>query len=250
LAWRVTFVVIWGLDPLPFGDGLQYHLAGIALANGWGFANSILLSFAGGVRPSAQHPPMYSLMLAAVTRGGRALGLGSFDSTRVHQVASAVFSSSGVVAIGFLGRRVAGVRVGLIAASLAAVYPALWIRDAQVMSESLVVLITALFLLAVVAYIEAPSAVGAAGIGVAAGVAMLTRSEATFLLLAVAGAIVVIPHAVRRGLRVRHMLLALVTASVVVAPWVVRNLTTFDRPVFLSENIDSVIGGANCNATY
>jgi len=56
----------------------------------------------------------------------------------------------------FLARRVAGVRVGLVAAALAAVYPALWIRDAQVMSESLVVLTTALFLLAVVAYLDAP----------------------------------------------------------------------------------------------
>jgi hypothetical protein len=43
---------------------------------------------------------------------------------------------------------------------------------------------------------------------------------------------------------------ALLTATVVMAPWVARNLTTFDRPVFLADNSDSVIAGANCADTY
>jgi len=87
-------------------------------------------------------------------------------------------------------------------------------------------------------------------IGVTAGIAMLTRSEAALLLLVVAGGTIAFPHSIRRGVRVRHMLVAAVVASVVVAPWVVRNLTTFDRPIFLSENVDSVIAGANCGSTY
>ena len=250
LVWRVIFVLIWGPDPLPFGDGLQYHFAGTNLANGGGFSNSILVYFGGTVQPSAQHPPMFAITLGYVTRSGRALGLGSFDSTTVHQIASAVFSSVGVVVIGLLGRRVAGARVGIVAALLAAAYPALWIPDAVVMSESLVVLTTALFLLAVVAYIDKPGAARAVAVGVTAGVSMLTRSEVTFLLLAVAAGTVAMRHVVVRPIRARHMVLTIAVAAVVVSPWVVRNLTTFDRPVFLSENVDSVIGGANCASTY
>jgi hypothetical protein len=37
---------------------------------------------------------------------------------------------------------------------------------------------------------------------------------------------------------------------VVVAPWVIRNLTTFERPVLLSTNMDSVASGANCHESY
>jgi 4-amino-4-deoxy-L-arabinose transferase-like glycosyltransferase len=250
LTWRVIFVLIWGLDPLPFGDGLQYHFAGTNLANGGGFANSVLVYFGGVVRPSAQHPPMYAITLAYVTRSGRALGLGSFDSTTVHQIASAVFSSVGVVVIGLLGRRVAGARVGIVAALFAAAYPALWIPDAVVMSESLVVLTTALFLLAAVAYIDKPGVARTVAFGITAGLAMLTRSEVTFLLLVVAAGMIAMRHVVGRGIRARHMVLTIAVAAVVVSPWVVRNLTTFDRPVFLSENVDSVIGGANCANTY
>jgi hypothetical protein len=35
-----------------------------------------------------------------------------------------------------------------------------------------------------------------------------------------------------------------------VAPWTIRNLTTFQRPVLFSDNIDSVFAGANCKKVY
>jgi hypothetical protein len=43
---------------------------------------------------------------------------------------------------------------------------------------------------------------------------------------------------------------AVLAAAVVTGPWVIRNLTTFDRPVFLSDNLDSVTAGANCRDAY
>jgi hypothetical protein len=36
----------------------------------------------------------------------------------------------------------------------------------------------------------------------------------------------------------------------VISPWVTRNLVTFDRPIFLASNLDSVIAGANCHDAY
>jgi hypothetical protein len=41
-----------------------------------------------------------------------------------------------------------------------------------------------------------------------------------------------------------------VAALVLVAPWTIRNLTTFQRPVYFTDNIDSVLAGANCHKTY
>src|SRR5882724_3370689 len=157
LVWRIVYVAVWGADPLPFGDGLYYHLQAKTLADGHGFVEPIGIAFLRDFAATAKHPPLYSMVLASVTRVGRALHLGASDATIVHQVASAFLSSAGVVAIGLAARRVAGSRAAVAAALLAAVYPALWVNDALVMSESIVVLTTALFLLAAFAYLDRPS---------------------------------------------------------------------------------------------
>ena len=49
--------------------------------------------------------------------------------------------------IGLVGLRLAGPRVGLVAAAIAAVYPNLWINDSLVMSETLALLLVSLALL-------------------------------------------------------------------------------------------------------
>ena len=84
---------------------------------------------------------------------------------------------------GLLGRRVAGERVGLIAALIAAIHPTLWTWTGSVRSESLYAPLIALALLS--AY-GSPSALGArtaALLGAAIGLAALTRSEALTLLV-------------------------------------------------------------------
>lgn len=256
LAWRVVYVLVWRHDPLVFGDGLAFHLQAIDLADGLGFTDPIKYHFLAGLHPSAAHPPLFSLVLFAVTRTGRALGLGSFDTTLVHQLTCAAISSIAVVVIGLIGHMLGGARAGLIAAGLAAAYPPLWVSDALVMSESLFVLTIALALLAYYRFHEHPSWRTAAACGVAIGAAALTRPEAAFLV-----PLLGIPFVVGRSDRSRRsnqsrwrrggaIALVAIVAATVCAPWVVRNLVTFHRPVLLSENVDSVIAGANCEPTY
>jgi hypothetical protein len=68
--------------------------------------------------------------------------------------------------------------------------------------------------------------------------------------------LLVIPLVVRMpglgGAAARARLLAVVglVTIALLAPWTVRNLTSFDRTVLFTDNTDSVIAGANCDATY
>ena len=87
-----------------------------------------------------------------------------------------------MVAIGYLGRRVAGARVGLIAAAIAAVYPVLIGADASLLTESLFGLCVAVAMLIAYRLFDAPSGWWALALGVAIGVASLARSEGLLLV--------------------------------------------------------------------
>src|SRR5436190_178560 len=78
------------------------------------------------------------------------------------------------VALGVLGRTVAGSRAGLIAAAIAAVYPLLWVIDGAIMSETEYVLLITLVLLAAYAYLRRPTLGRGAGLGALIGLAALT----------------------------------------------------------------------------
>ena len=100
---------------------------------------------------TAEHPPLYSVVLA----GPALVGLDSPDAQRL---AGSVFGAVTIVALGLLGRRLAGDRAGLLAAGLAAVYPTLIAADGALMSETLYGALVALSLLAAYRLVDAPSA--------------------------------------------------------------------------------------------
>src|SRR5262249_23098746 len=50
--------------------------------------------------------------------------------------------------------------------------------------------------------------------------------------------------------RLAHVGVLVAVVAVVLAPWIVRNLTGFSRPVFFSTNGDQVLGVAHCQPTY
>ncbi len=106
--------------------------------------------------------------------------------------------------------------------------------DSAVMSETLLGLLVALW--ALVAYRPGRGIL----LGVLIGLAALTRGEALLLLLAV-------PFVCRHW---RASATALLACLVVLAPWTIRNLSTFDKPVPISTNEGGLIAGANCNSTY
>ena len=87
----------------------------------------------------------------------------------------------------------------------------------------------------------------AAVLGLAIGVAALTRGEAQLLLLLLALPVVWL---VPRGGRVRLGAAVLAGFLVLVGPWLARNWITFNRPTSISTNEGGLLAGANCHDAY
>jgi 4-amino-4-deoxy-L-arabinose transferase-like glycosyltransferase len=224
-------------EPLA-GDALVYHYVASALVHGHGFSNGGL-TLHGPFRPTAEHPPLFSLLLA----GFDELGLTSFNSQRA---ALCLLGTAAVILTGLLGRRVAGPGVGLIAAAIAAVYPNLFMIDGMMLAESLYVPLIALVLLLAYRVIDRPSAGRSAALGVAIGLAALTRSEALLLVPLLA-----LPIALRiRPGRLRVISACTAAALLVISPWLVRNWAVMDRFPLLSTNGALTSAAANCDYAY
>jgi 4-amino-4-deoxy-L-arabinose transferase-like glycosyltransferase len=226
LAVRLIYVLALTPHLRGLGDATYYHELANALGDGRGFVDP------GNGTATALHPPLFPLLLAIPS----AFGL---DSYQAHRVVVALIGTVTVVGAGLLARHVAGERVGLIAAALAAVSPVLISADGAVMSETLLGLLVVLCALAAYRLRERPSLKRAALLGVLIGLAALTRGEAILL-------VPLLLFAVPRGKR----LLVVATCAVVLAPWTIRNLTTFDKPVAISTNEGNLLAGANCDSTY
>jgi hypothetical protein len=229
------------------GDDVWYHTVANGLVDGRGFSDpfvslgrhgQLLLGTAGERIPTAFHLPLFPALLAAASELGA-------DSYRAHQVVGCLLGAGTVAIVGLIGRRLAGERAGLLAAGAAALYLPLAVNDAVLRSESLYGLLIAATLLLVLRLRESPTWRRAAAIGVALGLAALTRSEA--LLLAVLLAPLVWRAGGRRG---RNLLVAAAAIAVIVLPWCVRNTAVFDRPVGLTTGAGSIVAGANLDATY
>jgi hypothetical protein len=170
-------------------------------------------------------------------------------SVLTHQLTEVALATIAVGAIGLVGREVAGARVGVIAALLAALYPPLWATLGQVLSESLYAVTVASMLVAAYRFWRHPSPARALVLGLTVGLAALCRGEGLLFL-----PVVVLPVVARaRRIQARRTALlmgAAVGALLVLAPWTVFNLTRFDEPVLISNSMGGVLAGANCDATF
>lgn len=189
--------------------------------------------------PTAYHPPLFPALLAIPSK----LGLSSYGE---HRAVGCAMGAATVGVVGLAGRRIAGDRLGLAAAALAAVYLPLIANESVLMSESLYGLTIAATILAAVWLREAPSPRRAAVLGAAIGLAALTRAEALALV------VLLVPFALRRapGVRLKIAGAAVLATAVVVAPWCIRNTLEFDRPVGVSTGDGGVLAGANNRAAY
>jgi 4-amino-4-deoxy-L-arabinose transferase-like glycosyltransferase len=135
----------------------------------------------------------------------------------------------------------------LAAAIIAAIYPIFIGADADLMAETLYGPLIAGALLAALALRERPRVAWAGLAGALIGLAALTRSEGVLFLPLLA-----LPLAWHGGRAGRWLRLGASVAAflVVLAPWMIRNATTFDHFVPISTNDATVIGGANCRLTY
>jgi Dolichyl-phosphate-mannose-protein mannosyltransferase len=235
---RVLYTLLEAPWPPPALDD-QYYFSALPklIADGEGFVRPFYLAFQGGSLPTAEHPPLHSVVLAGLAKLGG-------TSPDLQRLTGTVFGAGTIAALGLLGRRLAGERAGLLAAGLAAVYPVLIAADGALMSESLFGLLVAVSLLAAYRLVESASVGRALVLGALVALAALTRSEALLLL-----PLLLIP-VLRRPGGVRAALLAVLAFTVVLTPWTVRNWIVFVQPVIISTNSGSAIAGANCHETY
>ena len=233
LALRLVYILLLTHDLRGQGDSGYYHDLAAVLADGDGFTDPH------SGTPTALHPPLFPLVLA--------LGhLAGGDSYVADRVTTSLIGVAAIVAVGLLARRVAGPRAGLIAAALAAAYPVLIGADGSVMSETLLGLLVAVTLLAAYGLTDRPGPGRALLLGALVGLATLTRGEAALLI-----PLLVLPVCLRLGSR-RALTAGLACAAfaITLAPWTIRNATTFDRFVPLSTNDGTLVAGANCRDTY
>lgn len=242
LVIRVAYAVGWRFDAGLQYDGPVYVARARFLREGFAFKNPDAWFFNRVSTEGAVHPPGNALLIAA----SQQLGL---RSAAQIQLVGCLVGVATIVVIGYLAREVAGRRVGIIAAALAAISPGLWSFDPTAMAETPGQLLTAILLLLCYRFWRAPSARGAAYLGAVAGLAALTRSELLILV-----AILVLPLCfIARG-TTRQALArcgaALVWTAMVIGPWVGWNLVRFEHPVTMASGIDLSLAYAQCDDTW
>jgi 4-amino-4-deoxy-L-arabinose transferase-like glycosyltransferase len=241
-AVRVAYVLIARRNHVPGGDAFFYHVGANLLVDGKGFIAP--LPYALGARiEAADHPPLYMLYIALPSVVGLRTAL-------EHVLWSTVLGTGTIVAVGALGRRVGGFRVGLVAASLAAVYPNIWLHDGALLSETMAIFVATLALLLAYRAWDRPGIARTVALGAACGVAMLARSELVLLLPALFAPVVLLATGVSVRQRLTGLAAGTLVALVIIAPWVGYNLSRFSHPVLLSSQFEATLAGANCRDTY
>jgi hypothetical protein len=136
-----------------------------------------------------------------------------------------------------------------VAGLIAAVSPTLISADSVLMSESLYALLVAAILLAALRAVRRPARLTLVALGLAIGLAALTRGEGVFWLLVLAAPVALAASASKRQALGRFAVVALV-AALTIAPWTARNWVTFDRPLLVTTTDGAVIAGANGDRTF
>ena len=239
IAIRISFAVVWQ-DAIPLqGDPLFFQQTAAQLADGHGYVERFLGH--GPPVATALHPPAFPIVLAF-------LDLLGFRSANAHRYALSFIASGGIVAMGFLGRKLLNPGAGLIAAGIAALSP-LWIQPAgKVLSESLYLVIIPIVLLFALSCIDRPGYWRFSALGLMIGVATLTRSEA-LTLIALMGVPLVLFASRSWGERARFGLVLLAGFLLVVGPWLVRNEVSLGG-FSLSTDGGTTLVGAYSHATF
>jgi hypothetical protein len=220
LVVRVLYVVVVLRHYVPVGDALHYHSLADAVGDGRGLVHDFPFGYP---HPTAFRPPLYPLLLGAVyaVTGTR---LGAAEALNV------VLGTAVVVLAALTAWRLAGRKAGVVAGSVAAVYPPLVFNDGPPLSEPLgllLLLTTALLLMAR----------RAAWAGATSGLLVLTRPNAQVVVIALAGWVL-------WRLGWRRALAYAACLTLVLTPWVIRNWYRLGTPVVVTSN------GFNLNAIY
>jgi Dolichyl-phosphate-mannose-protein mannosyltransferase len=243
LVVRVGYISVIGPKIVFGADALWYRIQASSLADGLGFVNVGELLRTGRVVPTAAFPPLWPLVLSVVDRLG-----GTSDWS--FQLAGALAGTATIVLTACIGRVLAGRGVGLAAAVVVALSPALIAADGSMMAESLFVMLMTLAVLVSLRAARSASIWWWVALGATLALATLTRSDALFLAPILVGAAALGARSVgttRRWLAAATAMLVLVVG---LAPWIVSRSTALDTPILVSSNSGTLLEGANCARTY
>ena len=219
-------------------DGVYYHFAANALVDGHGFINPWNGAATG------QHPPAWIVLLTLPSLAG-------FESLLAHQVFAALVGTATVPLVGVAGRAIAGTRVGLIAAGVAAMNPNLWVRERELLGQTLVFPLVAVTLVIAYRYWKAPRAITLMAVGAMCGLLALVHASLV-LLIAVLLPLLALgaPSGPSRATRLKQLGAAVGVAIIVLLPWVVRQTVRFERPTFLTTTFGLNLRVGTCPAGY
>ena len=242
LAIRVAYVLLFRTQqlPLPFYDSLIFHLGGNDLAQGRGFVDA----FTG--QQTAAHPPLYLLWLGIISY----VSPGHSATPTTHMLWSCLLGVGTVTLCGLTGREIAGRRVGITAAVLAARVPEPvgQRQPAHVRGHGHALRRRRPVLRVPLHPPTEPVARGVARVALRPG-ARSSRSE-----LVAHGALAARRAGAKPGIpwprRFQWVIVGGVVSALVIAPWVGYNLSRFDKPVYLSAQLGGTVVAANCPSTY
>jgi 4-amino-4-deoxy-L-arabinose transferase-like glycosyltransferase len=219
-------------------DAYDYDTHARSIAEGHGYSKTLAHG-----RPTAFRPPGYPYFLGGVYK---VFGVAqASDHRRLHvaRVAQALVGTAIVVLVGVLAAQLWGWGLGLVALALSAVYVPLITVGGAVMSEPLFDVFMLGALVAAVAHRRSPHRSRWALVaGLLAGLAILTRANATVLLLPLAWALWDgRPWRSRTALGPPVVLV--VVAVLMVVPWTIRNAVELHAFVPVSTQLGSALAG-------
>jgi 4-amino-4-deoxy-L-arabinose transferase-like glycosyltransferase len=229
---------------VPGGDGAYYFYASKLLVEGKGWINPfIYLEPAHHMVKTAAWPPLFVLIMAVP----QVLGIHSYEGARLWLC---IFSLLAIILSAYLGREVAGRRVGLVAAAIVAIYPNIWMSVDLGLSEAMTPVLIAWLLWMTYRFWKQPGYRRAIWLGLSMGITLLGRDELGLLALFIIVPLVLSARALSWLDRVKVLAVGAVVSTLVVAPWIGYNLSRFDDPVFISTGLGPTLASANCADTY
>jgi 4-amino-4-deoxy-L-arabinose transferase-like glycosyltransferase len=238
-VWRLAMLISKWHVPLHYGDAWYYSIQAINNAHGRWFREASGPFQNWGVLPGAEHPPLTSIVVTPASL---------LSQPQFWQ--RATMTLLGILLlplIALLGRRIGGRVVGVIAISIAAVYPNIWMSDSLVMSETLLLVLVVVALIAALRYRDRFDVRSAVALGLVIGIAGHARSELLMYspLLAFIGV-----RSKPRRTWLKHGAIVVGVTIASVLPWIIYNTSRFDSLVLMSTNEGNTWLGANCPLTY
>lgn len=168
--------------------------------------------------------------------------------TMLARVATSAVALLAIPAVAMVGRRLADERVGVVAAFLVALAPAVWVNASMLTVESLYIVALPMVLLATLRAFDSPTTARYAQLGAAMMVLSFTRLEGAAVVLALLVGLVITNHRTERiGRRVGLAVMALMIVVVPLVGWSTMNAMRQGRNAGVSPGGGSVLWSGACD---